>query len=163
MLDSFALGEDLALVALTSEILVMLDCKIELIEWHHYIGRSQYPKFKHGPANRANKTRYQYSCQDLLLWGKIEILSAHTIQTQIEKGAYNAATIRDKPVIQIALLHIDSHCDKLSGELKDAAVLTNRDISNINSRDIDIKQLTTICNMAVDMFESLIPIERKSS
>ena len=33
--------------------------------------------------------------------------------------------------------------------------------SNTSSRDIDIKQLTTIYNMALDMFESLIPIEAK--
>ena len=161
MFDSVAVGEDLALVALTSEILVMLVCKIESKEWHHYIGRSQYPKFKHRPANRANKADDYYSCQDLLFWGKIKTLSAHTIQTQIENGAYNAATIRDKAVIQTALLQIDSHCDKLSGELKEAAALTIRETSNISSRDIDIKQLTTIYNMALEMFESLIPIEAK--
>ena len=72
MLDSIAVGEDLALVALTSEILVMLVCKIESKEWHHYIGRSQYPKFKRRPANRANKADDYYSCHDLLFWGKLK-------------------------------------------------------------------------------------------
>ena len=81
-------------------------------------------------------------------WGKINTPSAHTIQTQIENRAYNAGTIRDKSVIQTALLEIDSHCDKLSAELKEAALLTNKEISNISSRDIDIKQLITIYNMA---------------
>ena len=124
MLDSVAVGEGLALVALTSKILVMLVCKIEFKEWHHCLGRSQYPKFKNRPANIGNRADDFYACPVLLFWGKIKSLSAHTIQTQIENGAYNAATIRDKTVIHSCLLAVEPHYDKLSAESKEAALLT---------------------------------------
>ena len=46
ILDSVAVGEGLALVVLSAEILVLLLCSIGFKEWRHCFGLSQYPKFK---------------------------------------------------------------------------------------------------------------------
>ena len=42
LIDLLYVGEQHALAALTSEILVMLVCNIESKSWHKYISRSQY-------------------------------------------------------------------------------------------------------------------------
>ena len=59
----------MAQASLTAELLV---CKVSGIspkQWHVYLGRAQYPKFKVKPLVRRNQDGYKYACPHMLYWG----------------------------------------------------------------------------------------------
>ena len=79
LIDSIRVGESLALQALSSEYLILLTLSIPRKQWHSYIGRSQYPKFK--MVSIASNNKPLYKDPDVLYWGGIKTLAAATIQT----------------------------------------------------------------------------------
>ena len=76
---STRVGEQLALSALSSELLILLTLSIPRKQWHKYIGRSQYPKFKEQSIASNNKPIY--TDEDVLYWGSVKNLAAATLQT----------------------------------------------------------------------------------
>ena len=79
-----------------------------------------------------------------IVWGEIKANAAHAVQTHIEKGRYSPATRLAKTELQTSLELAENHGERLPGATKDAATSIANEICNINSRDIDTSQLTTI-------------------
>ena len=84
LIDSVTVGEQLAQQALASEFLILLTLGIPRQQWHRYIGRSQYPKFK--LVSIASNKKPIYTDDDVTYWGCVKSLAAATVQTGIKVG-----------------------------------------------------------------------------
>ena len=83
--DSIKVGENLAMQALSSEMLILITLDTPRQEWHRYIGRSQYPRFK-TKSVAASNNKPLYCDEDLLYWGSVKTLAAATLQIGISAG-----------------------------------------------------------------------------
>ena len=85
-------GEQLALAALTSELLVLDVSQIQRNQQKEYTGRSQYPKFKHKPIVKNNNVPQNNDIlQDMNFWGSVKQISHHTAQVTKNANKETAA------------------------------------------------------------------------
>ena len=120
LLDSIKVGEQLALSALSSEMLILLTLSIPRKQWHKYIGRSQYPKFREQSIASNNKPIY--TDEDVLYWGSVKNLASATLQTGKSVG-YNPKYFSKVQELQTLLAQSDANSTRILHDCAEAIAI----------------------------------------
>ena len=134
--DSIRVGEELAQAALSTELLICRVAKVDPKDFHKYIGRSQYPRFKLKPMVKRIHHDDVYSCPHLRFWGSVQstlkflliMFSRHRqsesyVAASVTAKSYFAEASAHKPIDESPLMELIDQFTFVDQELTEPVLL----------------------------------------